>query len=125
MFHQVQPENNVLKNETTTGAWACSGESVMEAASRRLKEEMGISCELKEVAHFIYKAPFENGLTEYEYDYVLFGTHDEDPILNKDEAEDFIWITPESLKKDTEEYPTRYTFWFRKLVNEILPSLKK
>ncbi|PHO01659.1 isopentenyl-diphosphate delta-isomerase, partial [Rhodobacteraceae bacterium 4F10] len=49
------------------------GESNIEAGKRRLQEEMGFSCELEEVFSFIYKAPFDNGLTEHEYDHVMIG----------------------------------------------------
>ncbi|MBI2109460.1 MAG: isopentenyl-diphosphate Delta-isomerase [Parcubacteria group bacterium] len=96
------------------------GESVLKAAKRRLKEEMGIQCELKEVGSFIYKVPFENGLTEYEYDYILIGTYQNDPILNKEEVEDFKWVDLKNLKKDMEKNPRMYTFWFKTLVSRSL-----
>jgi isopentenyl-diphosphate delta-isomerase len=50
------------------------GETNIQAGSRRLFEEMGFNTELKELFNFIYKAPFDNGLTEHErsrYDWVL------------------------------------------------------
>src|ERR1700712_1529352 len=50
------------------------GEETIDAAKRRLKEEMGFDCELVEKFHFIYKAPFENGLTEHELDFIYSGS---------------------------------------------------
>ena len=47
------------------------GESNIEAGKRRLMEEMGFTTELEENISFIYKAPFDNGLTEHEYDHIL------------------------------------------------------
>ena len=47
------------------------GEGNIEAGKRRLKEEMGFTTDLKELFHFIYQAPFDNGLTEHELDHVL------------------------------------------------------
>ena len=52
------------------------GESNIAAGKRRLVEEMGFSTELKEVFSFIYKAPFDNGLTEHELDHVMVGYFD-------------------------------------------------
>jgi isopentenyl-diphosphate delta-isomerase len=36
--------------------------------------------QIKELFHFIYKAPFDNGLTEHELD-VMIG-YNEDPVIN-------------------------------------------
>jgi isopentenyl-diphosphate delta-isomerase len=56
------------------------GESNNGAGSRRLLEEMGFKTELKELFHFIYKVPFDNGLTEHEFDHVMIGYYDENPL---------------------------------------------
>jgi len=88
------------------------GESNIEAGKRRLQEEMGFSTTLKEVCSFIYKAPFDNGLTEHEFDHVLTGTYNQDPVLNPEEAHAFKWITLEEVKKDIALNPKKYTAWF-------------
>ena len=62
------------------------GETNIQAGKMRLQEEMGFSTELKEVTKFIYKAPFDNGLTEHEFDHVLLGHYEDDPIINIDEV---------------------------------------
>ena len=87
-------------------------ESVIDAGNRRLFEEMGIKIELKEAFHFTYKAELENGLIEHEYDHVLIGEFNGTPILNKDEAEDWKWISMEDIRKDIVENETDYTVWF-------------
>ena len=61
------------------------GENNIQAGKRRLFEEMGFETELKELFHFIYKAPFDNGLTEYEFDHVILGYYDFEPIINHEE----------------------------------------
>ena len=99
-------------------------ETVIGAASRRLKEEMGILCALKEIGYLVYKAPFKNGITEYEYDHVLIGFYDKDPVLNPEEADNFKWETSKNLKKDIQKNPDAYTFWFKKLVSDF-PTLSK
>ena len=76
------------------------GEDTLDAANRRLDEEMGIKTSLRKVYDFIYKAELDNQLTEHEFDHVFYGVCDRDPILNKDEAEDFKWVDMETLNND-------------------------
>ena len=90
-----------------------NGESNLEAGVRRLQEEMGFTAAIKEVFSFIYKAPFDNGLTEHELDHVLIGYFDDEPNLNKEEAEAYKWMTLEDVKSDIDENPTIYTEWFK------------
>lgn len=89
------------------------GESNVAAGKRRLQEEMGFQTELKELFSFIYKAPFDNGLTEHEYDHVMLGYYDGEPDLNPREAAHWKWMKPEEIKKDMAENPSGYTVWFR------------
>jgi len=90
-----------------------AGESNIEAGKRRLQEEMGFVCDLKEVFSFIYKAPFDNGLTEHELDHVMVGDYNENPVINKEEVERFKWMTVEDIKVDMERNPEIYTAWFQ------------
>ncbi len=99
------------------------GESNIEAGRRRLQEEMGIDCELKEVFSFIYKAPFDNGLTEHELDHVMVGEFDGEPIINRDEVEDFKWMSLEAVKNNMLEKPETYTVWFKIIFNEYYQRL--
>ncbi|MBQ4805726.1 isopentenyl-diphosphate Delta-isomerase [Aquimarina sp. MMG015] len=89
------------------------GESNIQAGTRRLEEEMGFTTPLKETISFIYKAPFDNGLTEHELDHVLVGQYEEDPIINPDEVSDWKWMHIEDVKKDIIENPNSYTAWFK------------
>ncbi len=96
-----------------------SGESNIEAGSRRLHEEMGFKTDLKELFHFIYKAPFDNGLTEHELDHVMIGYYHADPIVNAEEVEDWKWMKIEDIKTDMELNPTIYTVWFKIIFDEF------
>ena len=89
------------------------GEHNLEAGSRRLQEEMGFNCDLKEVTSFIYKAPFANGLTEHELDHIMVGNYNNDPLINKEEVESFKWMTLENVKSDMNARPEIYTEWFK------------
>jgi isopentenyl-diphosphate delta-isomerase len=83
-----------------------------------LQEEMGFTAELKEVFSFIYKAPFDNGLTEHELDHVLVGYFDDEPNINKEEVEDYKWMLLEDVKSDIDKNPSIYTEWFKIIFKE-------
>ncbi|MCX6819437.1 MAG: isopentenyl-diphosphate Delta-isomerase [Candidatus Aenigmarchaeota archaeon] len=89
------------------------GESTEKAAHRRLTEEMGFDCKLKEVTSFIYKAEFDNGLTENEFDHVFVGFYDGKIKPDKKEVDEFKFIDSNELKKDIKMHPEKYTPWFR------------
>ncbi len=99
------------------------GESNIEAGKRRLVEEMGFSTELKEVFSFIYKAPFDNGLTEHELDHVMVGYFDGVPEVNSEEVASFKWMSLEAIKEDIELHPNLYTAWFKIIFKESYSKL--
>lgn len=101
------------------------GESNVEAGRRRLREEMGFEVELTDVFHFIYKAPFDNGLTEHELDHVMVGRYNGEPSINPDEVADWKWIGIEDLRRDMMEHPQRYTVWFKIIFDEFYGHLEK
>lgn len=88
------------------------GETNGEAGARRMMEEMGMTVPLDELFTFIYKATFDNGLTEHELDHVMVGYTDDDPVINPEEVADFKWMEMEALQKDLTENPDHYTVWF-------------
>lgn len=83
------------------------------AGKRRLQEEMGFSVELEELFSFVYKAPFDNGLTEHELDHVMIGTFNKQPEINTDEVADWKWMKPNEIKTDISKNPAAYTAWFK------------
>ena len=101
------------------------GEDTLDAANRRLNEEMGIKTSLRKVYDFIYKAELDNQLTEHEFDHVFYGVFDNDPILNKDEAEDFKWVDMETLNNDIIKNEDNYTVWFKIAFEYFYNYLKK
>ena len=95
------------------------GESTVDAAKRRLNEEMGLNVDLKETFSFIYKANLENGLIEHEFDHVLVGFTDFNPKINTNEVEDWKWIDLSFLELDLDKNPNIYTEWFKIIFKRV------
>lgn len=100
------------------------GETNIQAGNRRLYEEMGFNTELKELFHFIYKAPFDNGLTEHELDHVMIGYYDGEPMINTEEVEDWKWMKIEDIQSDMLLNPEIYTVWFKIIFEEFYHFLE-
>lgn len=88
------------------------GEPTEGAARRRLREELGLECELERVFHFVYKVKLDNGLWEHEFDHVFAGRFDAPPLPNPDEVCDWRWASLPSLCRDAKISPSLYTRWF-------------
>jgi isopentenyl-diphosphate Delta-isomerase len=100
------------------------GESSVDAASRRLVEEMGIKCTLTELFTFIYKEKLNNELTEHELDHVFFGISDEKPVINTTEVEEWEAIPYSELHDDIQKNPSDYTYWFKEIYQKVDASIK-
>ena len=129
---ELMLQQRALDKYHSPGLWTntcCShqrdGESNIEAGKRRLQEEMGFDCDLKEMFWFVYKASFDNGLTEHELDHVMIGHYEEDPQVNLEEAAAFKWMRLEDVKKDMQVQPELYTEWFKIIFNEYDQRLVK
>ncbi len=101
-----------------------AGETNIQAGKRRLLEEMGFETELKELFHFIYKAPFENGLTEHELDHVMIGYYNNTPKINLEEVENWKWMKIDDIKHDIQLHPNQYTVWFKIIFDKFYHYLE-
>lgn len=101
-----------------------AGETNIQAGKRRLFEEMGFVVELKELFHFIYKAPFDNGLTEHELDHVMIGYSNNEPAINPEEVASWKWMKIEAIKDDMIQNPADYTVWFKIIFDEFYHYLE-
>lgn len=130
--NELMIQQRALGKYHSPGLWTntcCShqreGESNIEAGKRRLQEEMGFSTELKDTVSFIYKAPFDNGLTEHEFDHILVGYYNEEPNLNPEEAHAYKWVSLEDLKKDMKDNPEIYTAWFKIIFDKYYKHIQQ
>ena len=101
-----------------------SGESLQQATSRRLLEEMGMHCEMKKAFDFIYKADVGQGLTEHEFDHVFIGHSDMSPVINKEEVENWKYVNIDFIKADMSKNPDIYTVWFRIAFDQLVNYMK-
>jgi isopentenyl-diphosphate delta-isomerase len=86
---------------------------------------MGFEVELKELFHFIYKAPFDNGLTEHELDHVMIGYSNVEPVINPEEVASWKWMKIEAIKDDMIQNPAEYTIWFKIIFDEFYHYLEE
>ena len=89
------------------------GEATDAAARRRLREEMGLDCELRPAFEFVYRAELGGGLVEHEYDHVFAGASEEEPAPDPSEVEDWRWVSMEELRRGLREEPHRYSYWLK------------
>jgi isopentenyl-diphosphate Delta-isomerase len=88
-------------------------QETLPAAEKRLQEEMGFTTQLTKAFYFIYQAVFDNGLTEYEYDHVFVGTYEGAITPDKNEVEDYCFMSMEAIKNAIQSHPQKYTEWFK------------
>lgn len=130
--NELMIQQRALSKYHSPGLWTntcCShqreGESNIEAGKRRLQEEMGFSTELKDTISFIYKAPFDNGLTEHEFDHILVGNFGGKPDLNPDEVAEWKWMSLEAIEKDMKTNPSIYTEWFKIIFDKYYSHIQQ
>jgi len=114
------------------GLWSntcCShpapGETVLQAAHRRLQEELNFDCELREVFSFTYRADVGNGLIEHELDHVLLGTYDGAFQPNPEEVQACKWIPMNELTSDISLDGDSYTNWLRLVIESRISDLQR
>lgn len=95
-----------------------NGESYIEAARRRLSEELGIEADLEKKFHFIYKADVGQNLWEHELDHVFTGTYEGQFTLNPEEVSEVRFISFQDLELEMKEKPEAFTEWFKIILEE-------
>ncbi|KKR43300.1 MAG: Isopentenyl-diphosphate Delta-isomerase [Parcubacteria group bacterium GW2011_GWF1_40_6] len=129
--NQLLLQQRALNKYHSGGLWTntcCShpmpGEDTINSAHRRLKEEMGFDTELVEAFSFRYKAAFDNGLTENEFDHVFIGKHNNDPIPNLSEVNTYKWVDVKWLEQDMQDNKEIYTAWLKICFKKMLDYIK-
>jgi isopentenyl-diphosphate delta-isomerase len=112
-------QQRALEKYHSGGLWTnacCShpvpGETTGAAAARRLQEEMGFSVQVEKIFDFVYKAEFDNGLTEHEFDHVFAGVYDGSIQSNPEEVMAFCYRAMDDISLSLQSQPGDYTAWF-------------
>ena len=130
--HELMIQQRAMGKYHSPGLWTntcCShqreGETNIQAGRRRLQEEMGFTTDLQDTISFIYKAPFDNGLTEHEFDHILVGHYNQEPEPNPAEVHAYQWVSLEDLKNDMMENPQLYTEWFKIIFDKYYKTIEQ
>jgi isopentenyl-diphosphate delta-isomerase len=130
--NQLLLQQRALHKYHSGGLWTntcCShprdGETNLEAAHRRLQEEMGMNAPapLEKLLDFVYRAEFDNNMIEHELDHVFVGQSEDEPKINPEEVESYKWMDLDELKADIENNPEIYTAWFKIIFNEYYSAV--
>jgi isopentenyl-diphosphate delta-isomerase len=129
---ELMLQQRALTKYHSPGLWTntcCShpreGEETVDAAHRRMKEEMGFDCDFREAFSFTYEADVGDGLTEHEFDHVFIGRSEQSPSINREEVNDWTWKPMEVIRREMETAPEKYTVWFRIAFEEVDRHLKQ
>ena len=95
-------------------------ETTIDAAHRRLQEEMGFDCEISKEFDFIYKKELDKGLTEHELDHVFIGEYEGEINFNTEEVCAYIFKPVQEVLDDVKQVPEKYTEWFKICLNEVV-----
>jgi len=113
-------QKRALHKYHSPGLWTntcCShpapGETTLDAASRRLQEEMGFTCKLEEIGAFTYRTSFNNGLQEHEFDHLFTGTFNGRFEVNSEEVAEYKWCSLEEIDELLITSPEEFTVWFK------------
>jgi isopentenyl-diphosphate delta-isomerase len=113
-------QQRALTKYHSAGLWTnscCShprpGETLENAVSRRLIEEMGIATKVSKAFDFIYQAELPDNLNEYEFDHVFIGTYDADVRPNHLEVANFVYQSIEEVEANLQSHPEKFTVWFK------------
>ena len=88
------------------------GEGLLDAAHRRLREELNIDAIVTPVTSFVYLATLANGLIEYELDHLLVGRFNGEIVANPLEVEEVRWASAQQIEIELANHPSRFTVWF-------------
>lgn len=96
------------------------GEETINAANRRLMEEMGMECNIYHTFSFQYQAELLEGMIENEFDHVYFGLSDQLPVINPSEVESYQYMRMDTLLEQIESHPENYTAWLKICIARVM-----
>jgi isopentenyl-diphosphate delta-isomerase len=99
------------------------GEAAIDAAHRRLQEEMGMVCHLAHSFTFTYRSEFDDGLIEHEIDHVFVGYSDDHPDPVPSEVLAVRYTAPDIIRREIRETPEIFTTWFQLCFERVIDDI--
>lgn len=119
-------QQRALDKYHSGGLWSnacCShpgpSEAVLDAAHRRLSEELGFDCPLEFAFSFVYRAAVGESLIEHEFDHVFIGRCDATAVPHPGEIAAVEWMDVREILSDLKVRPERYSPWFGLAIDEM------
>ncbi len=129
--NKILIQKRALGKYHSGGLWAnscCShprsGEYLRDSAIARVKEELGVTADIRPLYSFVYYHEFDNGITEYENDTVFIGSYTGDFVLDPEEVSEIKWVDIDKLAQDLKDNPEKYAPWFLICCPEVIKHLK-
>ncbi|MHC8303619.1 isopentenyl-diphosphate Delta-isomerase [Pseudomonas sp. PB3P13] len=88
------------------------GETIMDAASRRLREELGVTASCRFLYSFEYHASFGSVGAEHEFCHVLVAQSDAVVSPSAEEVSEIKWQTRAEISHQLSEAEAQFTPWF-------------
>lgn len=111
----------VLDSPTTH---VLSGETPQQAANRCLKDEYGISGEVKVLSGFSYEKDYKDGSCENEFCLAAFIVSNGDISHNAEHAGKISNIKASQVSQELESAPDKYPVWFKETVRIVMADSK-
>lgn len=96
-----------------------------DAVQRRLEQELGLTCPLHMLYKFQYQASFADLGSENELCWVYLGLCDDPVRANRNEIDDWRFVTPSALDAEMSERSQDFTPWFRMEWEQVKHSYRQ
>lgn len=104
------------------------GESVVNAAKRRLEHELGLMVpDIKEISPYRYRFADKNGIVENEICPILIGHTNDNPNPHDHEVDEWKWVDWKEFLEDIKTHPDIYSPWSREeaiILQHLDPELQ-
>lgn len=127
---EMMLQQRALSKYHSGGLWtnACcshprANESTLDAAKRRVREEMGFDCIPQFAFSFIYKAALDQDLIEHELDHVFTGIYEGEVHLNPEEVADYQYLSIAEIRNKMASKPEIFTEWFKIVFERVVKGL--
>lgn len=100
------------------------GETLAEAVSRRMAEELGMAADVEEEFAFTYFHRFSEDCAEFEYDHVFSGKWEGEVRPNPEEISQVAWMEFSDIEQKMMAQPDGFSPWFMIAAPKVMAVLR-